>query len=59
MRREKVAVNATVRGRKAQVSNVELEVCPHCGEKLFDLNACRRMEEYFLPKRRRRSAAVA
>jgi hypothetical protein len=38
---------------------LELEVCPECGEKLFDLEASRRMEERFLPKRRKRAVAAA
>jgi hypothetical protein len=49
----------TVRGKKAEVPNLNLEVCPDCGEKLFDLEASRRMEERFLQKRRGRSAAIA
>lgn len=57
IRRQTVAIVATVRGRKAEVPDLELEVCPECGEKLFDLEASRRMEEQFLPRRRR--AAVA
>jgi YgiT-type zinc finger domain-containing protein len=54
-----VTLKVTVRGKKAEVPNLNLEVCPDCGEKLFDLEASRRMEERFLPKRRGRSAAIA
>jgi YgiT-type zinc finger domain-containing protein len=59
MRRQTVTVKATVRGRSAEVPNLQLEVCPDCGEKLFDLEASRRMEERFLAKRQRRSTATA
>ena len=59
IRRQAVTVKATVRGKTAAVSGLELEVCPGCGEQLFDLEASRRMEEHFLPKRRVRSAAIA
>jgi predicted nucleic acid-binding Zn-ribbon protein len=41
------------------VPGLKLEVCPDCGEKLFDREASRRMEDRFLPKRRGRSAAIA
>ena len=57
--RQTVTLKVTVRGKKAEVPNLNLEVCPECGEKLFDLEASRRMEERFLPKRRGRSAAIA
>jgi len=59
MRRQTVTVRATVRGKTAAVPDLELEVCPDCGEKLFDLEASRRMEERFLGKRRGRSPAIA
>jgi len=59
IRRETVTVKATVRRKAAEVPNLQLEVCSDCGEKLFDLEASRRMEERFLPKRRSRSAATA
>jgi len=59
IRRQTVTVRATVRGKSATVPGLELEVCPECGEKLFDREASRRMEERFLPKRRGRSAAIA
>ena len=59
IRRQTVTVKATVRGKTATVPGLELEVCPECGEKLFDLEASHRMEERFLPKRRGRSAAIA
>jgi YgiT-type zinc finger domain-containing protein len=59
MRRQTVTVKATVRGRTAEVPNLQLEVCPDCGEKLFDLEASRRMEERFLARRQRRSTATA
>ncbi len=52
-------LTATVRDKKATVAGLELEVCPDCGEKLFDLEASRRMEERFLPKRRKRAVAAA
>ena len=58
MQRQTVTIRAMVRGKRAEVPGLELEVCPDCGEKLFDLEAARRMEEQFLPKRRRRSAAA-
>ena len=54
-----MTVGATVRGKSATVPGLEPEVCPECGEKLFDREASRRMEERFLPKRRGRSAAIA
>jgi len=57
--RQTVTLRVTVRGKKAEVPNLSLEICPDCGEKLFDLEASRRMEEQFLPKRRGRSAAIA
>jgi YgiT-type zinc finger domain-containing protein len=59
IRRETVTVKATVRRKTVGVPDFQLEVCPDCGEKLFDLEASRRMEERFLPKRRSRSAASA
>ena len=59
IRRQTVRVKATVRGRTAEVPNLQLEVCPDCGEKLFDLEASRRMEERFLRKRRGRVQATA
>ena len=59
MRRQAVTVKATIRGRTAEVPNLQLEVCPDCGEKLFDLEASRRMGERFLAKRQRRSTATA
>ena len=59
IRRRTVAVEVTVRGRSATLADLYLEVCPECGEKLFDLEASRRMEEKFLPRRRARRAAVA
>ncbi len=57
--RQEVTLTATVRNKKATVAGMELEVCPDCGEKLFDLEASRRMEERFLPKRRKRAVAAA
>ena len=54
-----MAVKARVRGKTAVVRDLELEACPDCGEKLFDLEASRRMEEQFLPRRRKRSIAAA
>ena len=58
VRRQTVTVKATVRGKTAEISGLELEVCPDCGEKLFDIEASRRMEERFLARRRRRSVAT-
>jgi gamma-glutamylcysteine synthetase len=52
-------IKARVRGKTAVVRGLELEVCPDCGEKLFDLEASRRMEEQFLSRRRKRSIAAA
>jgi len=57
--RQKVTISATGRGKTAAVPDLELAVCPDCGEKLFDLEASRRMEERFLGKRRGRSLAIA
>ena len=57
--RQTVTLKVTVRGKKVEVPNLNLEVCPDCGEKLFDLEASRRMEERFLPRRRGRSQAIA
>lgn len=57
--RQVVTVKARVRSKSAVVRGLELEVCPDCGEKLFDLEASRRMEEQFLPRRRKRSIAAA
>lgn len=59
IRRQALTIKATVRGRTAEVRDLELEVCPDCGEKLFDLEASRRMEVQFLPRRRNRSVAAA
>jgi YgiT-type zinc finger domain-containing protein len=59
IRRQIMTIKATVRGKTATVPGLELEVCPDCGEKLFDLEASRRMEERFLARRRGRSAASA
>jgi YgiT-type zinc finger domain-containing protein len=59
LRRQTVTLTASVRNKKATIADLELEVCPDCGEKLFDLEASRRMEERFLPKRRRRAVAAA
>jgi YgiT-type zinc finger domain-containing protein len=59
IRRQTVTITVTVRGKKAEVPGLDLEICPDCGEKLFDLEASRRMEEQFLTRRRGRSAAIA
>jgi len=59
IRRQTVTVTASIRGKRVRVPDLELELCPDCGEKLFDLEASRRMEEQSLPKRRRRSVAAA
>ena len=59
IRRRSMAVQVTVRGKSATITDLNLEVCPECGEKLFDLEASRRLEEKFLPRRRARRAAVA
>ena len=59
IRRQLVTVKATIRGKTAEVPNLTLEVCSDCGEKLFDLEASRRMEERFLRKRRGRVQATA
>ena len=59
LRRQTVTLTASVRNKKATIVDLELEICPDCGEKLFDLEASRRMEERFLPKRRKRAVAAA
>jgi YgiT-type zinc finger domain-containing protein len=37
IRRQTVVIKATVHGKKSEVPDLELEVCPDCGERLFDL----------------------
>ena len=59
LRRQTVTLTATVRNKNATITGLELEVFPECGEKLFDLEASRRMEERFLPKLRKRAVAAA
>jgi YgiT-type zinc finger domain-containing protein len=50
--RKRTTVTLQVRGRSYQISDVEVEVCPDCGETLFDLEASRRVEEVVYAKRR-------
>ncbi len=59
LRRQTVALTATVGNRKATVPDLEIEICPDCGERLFDLEASRRMEERFVPKRCKRAVVAA
>jgi len=48
-----------VQNKRATIAGLGLEVCPDCGEKLFDLEASRRREKPFLPKRPKRAIAAA
>ena len=59
IRRQIMTIKTTVRGKAATVPGLELEVCQNCGEKLFDLEASRRMEERFPTRRQGRSPATA
>jgi YgiT-type zinc finger domain-containing protein len=59
LRRQAVTLTAAIRNKKATITGLEIEVCPDCGEKLFDLEASRRMEERFLPKRRKHPVSAA
>ena len=59
IRRQKTDVTFKVKGRRKVVKNLELEVCPACGEKLFDSEASRQVEEAFgihYPRRKRKVA---
>jgi len=59
IKRQKTDVTFKVKGRRKMVGNLELEVCPACGEKLFDLEASRKVDEALgipYPSRKRRVA---
>ncbi len=59
IKRRKTDVTFKVKGRRKVVKNLELEVCPACGEKLFDPEASRQVEEAFgihYPRRQREAA---
>jgi YgiT-type zinc finger domain-containing protein len=57
--RKRTTLTLKVRGRTFRVPDIELEVCPDCGEKLFDLQASRQVEQavYGTGQRRKRTAA--
>jgi YgiT-type zinc finger domain-containing protein len=50
------SVETTVRGKRLLVPNIELEECPHCGERLYDLAALRKIRAARRPPRRKRAA---
>lgn len=58
MQRKRTTLTLEVGGRTFQISDVELEVCPDCGEKLLDLEASRRVEEVVYGKQRTRRLAT-
>jgi len=47
IKRQKTDVTFKVKGRRKVVKNLELEVCPDCGEKLFDPEASRQVSKAF------------
>ena len=51
IRRRVIDLELTVRDKTRIVPSVELEVCPDCGEKLFDIAAMNKVEELFPPRR--------
>jgi YgiT-type zinc finger domain-containing protein len=46
-------LNLTINGKTKTVRLVEMEICPKCGEKLFDHEAMRKIEAAFLPRPRK------
>jgi YgiT-type zinc finger domain-containing protein len=50
--RQRTTVTVEVRGQHFQVPDLELEVCPACGEQLFDLEASRRVQAVVYGKQR-------
>jgi YgiT-type zinc finger domain-containing protein len=59
MQRKRTTLTLKVRGRVFQIPDVELEICPDCGEKLFDLQASRQVEQIVYGKRQRRKHTAA
>ncbi len=57
--RKRTTLALKVRGRAYQIEDVELEICPDCGEILLDLEASRKVEEvvYRRQKHPKRTAA--
>ncbi|MBI5478298.1 MAG: YgiT-type zinc finger protein [Deltaproteobacteria bacterium] len=55
---QRVSRNVTTRVGAAQlvVRDVEVEECPHCGERLYDLAALRRIRAARRPPRRSHAA---
>ncbi len=46
-------------GGKHVVRGIEVDVCPHCGEQLYDPTAMRAIEAACPPRRRRRRRVTA
>ena len=53
IQRKVVDLEWTAKGKNKIVPGIELEVCPECGEKLFDLAAMDRLESIIPPRRPR------
>ncbi|MBN1322103.1 MAG: YgiT-type zinc finger protein [Thermoleophilia bacterium] len=56
MRRE--VIDVRVDEGKRVVRDVEVEICPSCGEQLYDVEAMRKIEAAHPPRRRRRRTSV-
>ena len=56
MRRQRLDVRLD--GGKHMAYGIEADVCPHCGEQLYDPQAMRMMEAACPPRRRRRGKAI-
>lgn len=52
-------MDVTVAGRKEIARNVQVDLCPHCGEQLYDPPAMRAIEAAIPVRRRRRKKTVA
>lgn len=59
IQRKRTTLTLTLQDRTFEIPDLELEICPDCGEKLFDLEASRRVEEVVYGKRRTRRPAAA
>ncbi len=54
---QRKVMDVEVDGGKRLVRDIEVDVCPHCGEKLYDPAAMRAIEAALSsPRRRRRTA---
>ena len=56
IRRKVIDLQMTVKGRTKTVRGLELEVCPVCGEKLFDAEASAKVDRAFHLAKRKAAA---